>query len=248
MKKYARHSSEELDAISQFTVPTLANAIEVFGVSPSNEGFCSQEMICRFPNRPLMLGYAVTSRVCTDQVPSDLRPGVNEPNYWQFVADQPGPKVAVVQDIDTPSKGAMWGEWNSNVHKALGCVGMVTEGACRDLDGVSKLNFHFFSTAILPTHGNGFFIDYGGDVRVASLTVHMGDLLAGDKHGVIIIPSEIPLFELTSVAAEIDRLESEVFSLCQSGDFSVEAMAKLDQSIIDRWPKPEGKDFKLITH
>ena len=235
-----RHTKEELDAIREYTVPTLANAIETFGVILNNEGYCNERMVCRFPHLPLMLGYAVTARVSTDLPPSEARPGIDEHEYWRWISKQAGPKVAVVQDIDTPPKGAMWGEWNSNVHKSLGCVGMVTEGAARDLDGVAKLNFHFFSTSILPSHGYGAFIDYGGAVRVADLAIKPGDLLAGDQHGVIRIPSEIPLLELAKVAGEIDRLESEIFAFCQSPQFNVEELAELDQSVMSRWPKPAG--------
>jgi 4-hydroxy-4-methyl-2-oxoglutarate aldolase len=241
-----QHTQKELDAIRKFTVPTLANAIETFGVIPSNQGYCDDRMHCRFPNMPLMLGYAVTARVSTDQPPSQVRPGISEPEYWRWIAEQPGPKVCVLQDIDTPPKGAMWGEWNANVHKAVGCVGMVTEGACRDLDAVQKLGFHFFSTAILPSHGYGAFIDYSGSVRVAGLVVSPGDLLAGDMHGVILIPLEIPLLELAQAAERIDKLESEVFALCQSPDFCVEKMAELDASVAARWPTPTGKDERLL--
>jgi 4-hydroxy-4-methyl-2-oxoglutarate aldolase len=243
----ARHTHEELDAIRPFTVPTLANAIETFGVTPSNSGYCDGSMVCRYPDMPLMVGYAVTARVSTDQPPSAVRPGIHEPNYWRFIASQPGPKVAVVQDIDRPPFGAMWGEWNSNVHKALGCVGMVTEGAARDIDAVKKLNFHFFSTSVLPSHGYGAFIDYGGAVRVAGLAVKTGDLLVGDMHGVLMIPPEIPLQALAQAAAEIDRLESEIFALCQSPDFSIEALEALDQSVASRWPKPSGAERILRT-
>lgn len=242
-----RHTQAELDAVRRFTVPTLANAIETFGVIPSNTGYCDAGMVCRYPAMPTMLGYAVTARVSTDLPPSEARPGIHEPDYWRYIASQPGPKVAVVEDISHPPRGAMWGEWNSNVHKALGCVGMVTEGACRDIDAVQKLNFHFFSTAVLPTHGYGAFIDYGGAVRAAGLIVNPGDLLAGDMHGVIFIPPEIPLLELAQVAAEIDRLESEIFALCQSGQFSVDALAALDQSVAARWPRPAGKERLLRT-
>jgi 4-hydroxy-4-methyl-2-oxoglutarate aldolase len=241
------YSNEELDAIRKFTVPTLANAIETFGVIPSNEGYCNHTLKCHYPNLPLMVGYAVTARVSTDQPPSEVRPGISEPEYWHWVADQPGPKVAVVQDIDSPPKGAMWGEWNANVHKALGCVGMVTEGAARDLDGVAKLNFHFFSTHILPSHGYGAFIDYGGSVRVAGLVIKPGDLLVGDQHGVLLIPPEIPLQELADVAREIDELESEFFAFCQSSNFSVEKVAELNSSLAERWPKPTGKERLLRT-
>ena len=35
----ARHTQPELDAIRRFTVPTLMNAIETFGVVPNNTGY-----------------------------------------------------------------------------------------------------------------------------------------------------------------------------------------------------------------
>lgn len=233
-----RHTPKELDALRAFSVPTLFNAVETFGMIPPNAGFCHSTMKCHFPDLPLMLGYAVTARIAADQPPSMVRPPVPEPDYWRFVADQPGPRVIVVQDIDPQPRGAIWGEWNANIHKALGCVGTVTNGAVRDLDGVRKLNFHYFSTHILPGHGYAAFVKYGGSVRVAGLVVSTGDLLAGDQHGVILIPPEIPLRQLAEVAAEIDRLESEIFALCQSPDFSISGLVELERSVASRWPKP----------
>jgi 4-hydroxy-4-methyl-2-oxoglutarate aldolase len=242
------YTPEDLAALRNFTVPTLANAIEAFGVIPTNEGYCDTTLKCIYPQYPTMIGFAVTARLSTDQPPSAVRPGIVEAEYWRWIASRPGPKIAVVQDIDKPPKGAMWGEWNSNVYRALGCVGTVTEGAVRDIDAVEKLKFHFFCTAILPSHGYGVYIDYGGSVRVAGLTVRPGDLLAGDQHGVILIPPEIDPKELASVAAEIDQLESEVFAFCQSPDFNVEGLAKLDRSVASRWPKPSGAQRKVETH
>lgn len=243
----ARHTKEELDAIRRYTVPTLANAIETFEVIPSNQGYCDETLFCHFSDMPMLLGYAVTARVSTDLPPSENRSGIDEHAYWRWLGSLPGPKVAVVQDIDAPPKGAMWGEWNANVHKALGCVGMVTEGAARDLDAVAKLNFHFFSTTVLPSHGYGLFIDYGGPVRVAGLEISTGDLLAGDQHGVILIPPEIPLQDLALVADKIDRLEGEIFRFCQSDDFDVEELVDLDKSVMARWPKPTGRGRSVDT-
>ena len=226
-----RYTPHELDALRRFKVPTLANAIETFGVIPPNTGYCDSSMRCHYPELPLMLGYAVTAHIGS----GEPRKGILEADYWRFVAAQPGPKVAVVQDIDPP-RGAIWGEWNANVHRALGCVGMVTEGAARDLDSVHPLGFHFFSTHVLPVHAYAAFLDFGDPVEVAGLTVHTGDLLAGDMHGIILSPNEVPLPDLAKVAAEIDRLEGRIFALCQSPDFTLERLVELDAETAARWP------------
>ena len=245
MKPFYR-SPEELAAIQKLSVPTLANALETFQALPSNDGFCSPEIKCLFPDMGTMVGYAVTARITSDQPPSEVRPPIDEHEYWRWLAAQPGPKVMVVQDVDVPPKGAIWGEWNANVHRALGCVGTVTEGGVRDLGGVQGLGFHFFATAVLPSHAYAVFTDYGGPVRVAGLTVKTGDLLVGDRHGVILIPPEVPLGELVQVSEEIERLEQEIFDFCQSPEFSLEGLEKLDRSVQDRWPKPLGADRRLV--
>jgi 4-hydroxy-4-methyl-2-oxoglutarate aldolase len=55
------------------------------------------------------------------------------------VTAPPGPKIVVAQDLDQPrTVGAFWGEVNSNMHRALGCVGTITDGGIRDLDEMTN--------------------------------------------------------------------------------------------------------------
>ncbi|MGO9310003.1 MAG: RraA family protein [Spirochaetia bacterium] len=237
MKEYVRTASE-LQLLRKLSVPTLANALETFKVTRPNEGCCDPSIQCRFPALPIMIGYAVTSKVTTDQPMGKFMRGIDEHEYWDFVAQLSGPKIAVCRDIDEPPLGAMWGEFNSNVHKALGCEGAIVDGAVRDLDGVEQLGFRFFSRHVHPSHGTGLFVDYGGPVRVGGLDIATGDLLAADRHGILRIPDSVSLKELAEVATEIDRLESEVFSFCKSASFSVEGLKSLDASVMKRWPDP----------
>ena len=134
----------------------------------------------------------------------------------------------------------MWGEWNANVHLALGCVGTITEGAVRDLDALERLGFHTFATSVSAAHGYGAFTGYGDPVEVAGLTVATGDVLVADRHGVLALPPEIPVPALVEAARTIDALESEVFSFCQSDAFSVDGLAALERSVLDRWPGVAG--------
>jgi regulator of RNase E activity RraA len=196
----------------------------------------------------MAVGVAVTATVSTNQPPGLAPEPIDETEYWRYLESVEGPKLAVVQDLDDPPGGAMWGEWNANVHRALGCVGTITHGAVRDLDALATLDFHAFSTRVSVSHGYGAFVGFGQPVTVAGLTVRAGDLLAADRHGLLRIPSVIPIDELVDVADEIDRLEREVFAYCQSADFSVDGMAALNDSVMERWPRPrEGATHPPLT-
>ncbi len=232
------HTPENFELLKAMTVPTLANAVETYNEIPASTGFCDATMIDRFPDMPMLVGYAATCRVQTDLPATAAQPGIHEYTFWDYVAAMPEPKVVVCQDVDKPAVGANWGEFYANVYKALGCSGAIVDGAVRDLDGVSELGFRFFSTEVLPSHGNGHYIDYGGPVRVAGLQVHSGDLLVADRHGVLFVPASIPLDELIEIGRTIDSLEQEVFALCQSKTFSLEKLKALDSSVIERWPNP----------
>jgi regulator of RNase E activity RraA len=235
------HDIKDLEKLSRISTPTISNAIETFGVRPNNHGFMNPDMKSRFPDLGVMVGYATTVRVVADQPPSEARPAVPGLEYWEFVAAQPGPKVAVVQDLDPWPVGSLWGEVNTNIHKALGCVGTVTQGGVRDLPEMQKNGFHTFSTAVLVSHAHVHYVDYGGAVRVGGIVVRTGDLLHADGHGVLVIPPEIPLPELISVADKIESLEQEVFDYCQSDQFTPQGLEKLFQEIRARRPKADAK-------
>jgi regulator of RNase E activity RraA len=184
----------------------------------------------------MLVGRAVTVRAATDRPLRDGPPAMDEPAYWRWLKSRRGPLVAVVEDIDDPPGGAMWGEWNANVHRALGCAGTITHGAVRDLDALERLGFHAFSTTVSVAHGYGRFVDYGEPVRVAGLTIATGDLLVADRHGVLRIPPEIPIDELVGAARTIDQLEAEIFAYCQRDDFDVDGLASLQERVMQRWP------------
>jgi regulator of RNase E activity RraA len=227
---------ETVAELRDLTVPTLANAIETFGVVAPNEGYNTEPLTCHFPRLGMLIGYAVTAHVSTNRPPGVAPVPIDEAAYWRWLETQRGPLVAVVQDIDDPPGGAMWGEWNANVHRALGCVGTITHGAVRDLDALDRLDFHAFSKSVSVAHGFGAFVGFGEPARVAGLTVETGDLLVADQHGVLRIPPSLDLAALAQVARDIDRLEAEVFACCQRDDFTIDRLVDVQAQVMERWP------------
>ena len=134
-----------LERLRTYNTPTVSNAIEVFDVRPRNEGFMRPEIRCIFPQMGVMVGYAVTVKI-QSVTPGAKGAAIPSSAHWQDTLKVPAPRVIVVEDLDEPSGlGSLWGEVNANIHKAMDCVGCVTNGSVRDLDEVEPLGFHFFA-------------------------------------------------------------------------------------------------------
>jgi regulator of RNase E activity RraA len=114
----------------------------------------------------------------------------------------------------------------ATIHRRLGCVGLVTDGHVRDIDEVHSLGFHFFAAGVCVSHAYVDLIDFGTPVKVAGLLVQTGDLLHGDKHGVLSVPAEIAS-ELPAAVEKIIAREQRILRHCQSPDFSLEELKRL---------------------
>lgn len=224
--------AEELEALRRWPTCAIANAIELFNIKPRNEGFMDPEIKCVFPDLGPMIGYAVTAVITADS--SEGR-RVQPPEWWAEMQKIPAPRVAVIHDIDHPVVGSFWGEVNGNIHKALGCVGTVTDGSVRDLDEVRDAGFHFFSSCITVSHAYVHLVDVGVPVKVGGLVVKPGDLIMGDKHGVISIPLEIAR-DVPKAAQLVEDWERPVIDFCKSKEFSVEGLKARFMSARPTWP------------
>ena len=211
--------AKTLQALRALSTPTVANAIELFNIRPRNQGFMSPEIRCLFPDLGVMTGYAVTGRFAAENPAA--RPA-SRYDSWKHILEIPEPRVMMLQDMDQPpGVGAFFGEVMGNIHKRLGCVGVVTNGHVRDLDEVRALGFHFFAAGVCVSHAYVHLIDFGAPVKVGGMVVRSGDLIHADKHGVCIIPLEIAP-KLAEACAEVERLERPLLELCRSPEFSLD--------------------------
>jgi len=215
-----------LERLKAFNTPTVANAIEVFDVRPRNEGFMRPEIRCIFPNMGVMVGYAVTLKI-QSITPGARGAAIYPSEHWKDILKVPAPRVVVVEDLDDPpGLGSLWGEVNANMHKAMGCVGCVTNGSVRDLDEVEPLGFHFFASHVAVSHAYVHIVEVGTPVRLGGLTVRPGDLLHGDKHGVTNIPLDLAT-RIPEGVKTVETIERQIINYSQSSEFSVDGLIEL---------------------
>jgi 4-hydroxy-4-methyl-2-oxoglutarate aldolase len=212
-----------LDELRKISSPTIANAIETFNVRPRSAGNVGAEIACRFPRLGAMVGYAVTAIVRAEPAPLEGH-RANEGAWWDHVVASPGPRVVVMHDLDEPrGQGAYWGEVQANIHRALGCAGVVTDGSVRDLPEAEALGFHFFAEHVSVSHAYIHMVDFGLPVKVGGLWIRPGELLHGDQHGVVVIPPEIAA-RIPEAAAKIEARERIMIAACQKPGVTVEEL------------------------
>jgi regulator of RNase E activity RraA len=220
-------SEAELDALRQFDTPTICNALELVAPERRALGFTTQTLICPFPQLPPMVGYARTALIR-----SALPPGLSAAEqrqarleYYRYVASGGGPKVVVIQDVDSRiGFGCFWGEVQTAIHKALGCQGLITDGGVRDLDAVAP-GFQVLCGKVTPSHAWVHAVAFGGTVDVFGMIARSDDLIHADRHGAVVIPHKAAR-EVAKAAELCARREEPILKVARSPDFSLDALER----------------------
>jgi regulator of RNase E activity RraA len=152
---------------------------------------------------------------------------VEREDWFKYILTMPEPRIAVLQDVDSrPGAGAFWDEDHVRIHLRLGCIGAVTNGAVRDLPAIRSTGFYLFAGNLTVAHGYAHIIDMGHPVEVANMVIHPGDLIHGDVHGVVNIPTEIAE-RLPGTASQILEGRRQVAAFCSSQEFSLDRLMAL---------------------
>ena len=220
-------SEQEFGELGALNSSSVANAIESFGLHLRNEGYTEGEITCRFPEMPPMLGYACTLQVRSSAPPSKGKAYFENTRWWDVLLAIPKPRILIIQDMERhPGVGALIGEVHAEILKALGCIGVVTNGAVRDLERVKPLNFQMYSGNLSVSHAYSHIVHIGVRVQIGGLEIKPGDLLHGDRHGIVRVPRELAS-RIPTIAEAMRQKEARIITYCQSPDFSMEALRRL---------------------
>src|SRR5687767_9122937 len=186
-------TNEQLEQLRAIDSPTIANAIEYFGVRPRVSGYVGTGVRCLVPAGGSMLGYAVTCR--GDSTTEDKDRREHTELYRAIAAAQPLPAVVVIGDDGDPGKinlSCHAGEMMATTMKRVGAVGLVTNGGLRDVHEIRGLGgFHYFGRGLVVAHGQPCIYDVGATVNIGGMEVKPGDLLHGDENGITVVPAEV---------------------------------------------------------
>jgi regulator of RNase E activity RraA len=103
---------------------------------------------------------------------------------------------------------ALWGELMSTRATHLMAAGAILDGFVRDAAGIEALSFPTFCRGVYAQDQGprGKVIDFRTTVEIEGVRISPGDLIFGDREGVMIIPSSV---EQQAVSAALDKASTE---------------------------------------
>ena len=122
---------------------------------------------------------------------------------------------------------ALWGGLMSTRAIKLGAAGAVLHGYSRDTNEILSLNFPTFSFGgYAQDQGpRGKVVDYRVPIEIDGIKIRPGDIIYGDRDGVLIVPQEV-VVEAFGGAIEKARGEQLVKKALESGMSTVDAFIK----------------------
>jgi regulator of RNase E activity RraA len=212
-------TQSQFEFLRSIDTPTVCNLVEIVAPERRGHGYTVTHLHCPFPELPPIVGFAKTVTFkAKDRVPLGEAGYMQKRlDYLDYVANEPCPSIMVMEDLDGEfvGYGAFWGEVQSNVHKALGALGVVTSGSIRDIPMIAP-GFQMLAGSIVPSHAYVHVVDYGIDVTVAGMATKSGDLIHADRHGAIVVPVD----KIDAMKTALDGLaarEAKIITAAKSG-------------------------------
>ena len=176
-----------------------------------------------------MVGYAVTVEYCgSSKKASEENPdGYNK--MFSYLASVPGPKIIFAKDLDAPNHfGAIFGEVTGSICRALGCVGLITDGWVRDVDEATYGNFKMMAKFLSGGTGYSCPLRFGNEIDILGAKVKPGMVVHADKYGFVTMLEEETEHLLESVQfSDSNECKHMIPAMRESQGKSVEELIEL---------------------
>ncbi|MDP1991796.1 MAG: RraA family protein [Syntrophales bacterium] len=207
-----------LQALKQYDTPSITNVLATYPANPlclglynpwTENWYTDQTIRCMYPELGRTVGYAVT---CVYGLPD---PGFNRLTFMDVIDAldaSPKPTILILQQKFPPEiagKVGLSGGNMTSAMKAVGCLGVISNGPSRDLDEIRPMKFQYMLTGVTAGHGAMAVYAVNVPVSVGGMDVCPGDIIHMDEDGAVKFPADKLEAVLTNVQAlqiqEADR-------------------------------------------
>jgi regulator of RNase E activity RraA len=224
---------EMLQALKEFDTPSITNVVATYPANPlclglynpwTENWYTDQTIRCMYPELGRTVGYAVT---CVYGLPD---PAFNRLTFMDVIDAldaSPKPTILILQQKFPPEiagKVGLSGGNMTSAMKAVGCLGVISNGPSRDLDEIRPMKFQYMLTGVCAGHGGMAVYAVNVPVSVGGMDVCPGEIIHMDEDGAVKFPANKLEAVLTNVQA-LQKEEAERMGRLQKAASAAEVRA-----------------------
>ena len=213
--------AEMIEELRQYDTPSITNVVATYPgaatclnlYNPWTENWYTDISVrTMYPELGPLVGYAVT---CVYGLPDpNFKGGPTFMDVVDALDASPKPTICVLEQKFPPELANKVGLAGGNMvsaMKAVGCLGLISNGPSRDIDEVRPMGFQYILSGITPGHGAQAVQAVNVPVHVAGMDVAPGEIIHMDENGAVKFPANRLADVLRNVklliAEEADRIE-----------------------------------------
>jgi 4-hydroxy-4-methyl-2-oxoglutarate aldolase len=201
---------EMLKALKGFDTPSITNVVGTYPANPlclglynpwTENWYTDQTLRCMYPELGRLVGYAVT---CVYGLPDPSFKRLSFMDVIDALDASPKPTILVLQQKFPPEiagKVGLSGGNMTSAMKAVGCLGMISNGPSRDIDEIRPMQFQNLISGVTAGHGDMAVYAVNVPVSVAGMDVCPGEIIHMDENGAVKFPANKMEAILTNVQA-----------------------------------------------
>jgi regulator of RNase E activity RraA len=213
---------EVLEELGQYNTPSITNVVATYPDHPlclglynpwTENWYTDQSVQCMYPELGRTVGYAVT---CVFGLPDPTYSRLSFMDVIDALDGSKKPTILVIEQKFPPEIAGKVGLAGGNMTsalKAVGCVGVLSNGPSRDLDEIRSMGVQFLLSGVTPGHGAMAIRAVNVPVTVAGMDVAPGEIIHMDENGACKFPAHKLEAVLVNIRALHDEEEARMRSL-----------------------------------
>ena len=208
-----------LAELQKVDTPSVTNVIATYPSNPLCLGlynpweenwYTDQTVKCMYPELGPRVGYAVT---CVFGLPDPNYSRLTFMDVLDAMEASPQPTILALEQRFPPEiqgKVGLAGGIMTTMMKAMGCIGLVSNGPSRDIDEIRPMEFQYLLSGITPGHGDQAVWSVNAPVHVAGMSVAPGEIIHMDENGACKFPANRLEDIVTNVKALLADEEEKI--------------------------------------
>ncbi len=211
-----------IQQLADFDTALIANTIGYIDPTPVHEWYMGGSIASQTPTVGPTVGVAMT--VDIDSSSPGNRPEPPDVYYelLKAIERSPDPVVLIIKAIGSrPDHECVLGDGMAKMLHSVGCVGVVTDGGVRDIEGILTVPFGVYARGRTIHHCAVRYTRFNHPVEIGGITVSPGEVIHANVGGVIKIPPT-SLARLPGASIEMRAFEHAAHGVFRRTDLTVD--------------------------